>query len=448
MTAQKFFPELRVRAIILLPLVTAILGGPALCAADVDNAQLDAAISAEQPKVIAWRRDLHEHPELGNRETRTAKIVAAHLVHLGLAVQTQVAHTGVVALLRGGLPGPTVAVRADMDALPVTEKTDVPFRSQVTTSYHGETVGVMHACGHDSHTAMLMGLAEELSAVRATLPGNVLFIFQPAEEGPPEGEEGGARLMLKEGIFDKYQPQVVFGLHVWSTLHVGEIGLRAGPEMAAADSFRVLVKGRQSHGSRPWGAIDPIVTAAAIVTALQTVVSRNLDITANPAVLSVGAIKGGVRANIIPAQVEMLGTIRTFTDAQHALVLDAMQRIITNTAAANGATAEFAVTEHYPVTSNDAALTRRILPSLQQVVGAGNIKTMDLITGAEDFSYYAQKVPGVFFFVGITPPEQNAEAAPSNHSDYFYLDERGITVGMRAMAKVVVDYLQSEEHRS
>ncbi len=425
-------------------IATILLGQRAGAAADLDRARLEELTAAELPKVIAWRRDIHAHPELGNRETRTASLVADHLKHLGLEVQTGVAHTGVVALLKGGRPGPTVAVRADMDALPVTEKTDVPFRSHVTSSYRGETVGVMHACGHDSHTAMLMGLAEELAALRATLPGNVLFIFQPAEEGAPAGEEGGAELMLKEGLFDKYRPQVVFGMHVVSALRVGEIGYRVGPFMAAVDSFTIHVKGRQSHGSRPWQSIDPIVTSAQIVNALQTVVSRDVDITANPAVVSVGAIKGGIRSNIIPGEVEMIGTIRTFGDAQRAGILDNMKRIIEHTAAANGATAEFTLgPDHYPVTYNDPALTRRILPSLQQVAGVAHVRELAPNTAAEDFSFFAQKVPGVYFVIGVTPPDQNPDTAPSNHSDYFYVDERGIPIGLRAMTQVVVDYLES-----
>ena len=437
------------RILVMAIVGTILLGQGAGAAADVDRARLGELTAAELPKVIAWRRDIHEHPELGNRETRTAKLVADHLRQLGLEVQTGVAHTGVVALLKGGRPGPTIAVRADMDALPVTEKTDVPFRSHVTTTYRGETVGVMHACGHDSHTAMLMGLAEELTSLRATLPGSVLFIFQPAEEGAPEGEEGGAELMLQEGLFEKYRPQVVFGMHVWAGLAVGDIGYRAGPLMAASDAFTIRVRGRQSHGARPWQAIDPIVTSAQIVNALQTVVSRDVDLTANPAVVSVGAIRGGIRNNIIPAEVEMIGTIRTFSDAQRAGIIDNMKRIIEHTAAANGATAEFTLAPRPPpVTYNDPALTRRILPSLQQVAGAAHVKEVDVITAAEDFAFFARAVPGVYFFIGVTPPDQDPAAAPSNHSDYFYLDERGIPIGLRAMTQVVVDYLQSPAHSS
>ena len=431
------------RLIVIAAAAAALLSGAA-AAAQAQRAQLDELSAQELPKVIAWRRDLHEHPELGNRETRTAKLVADHLKRLGLEVQTGVAHTGVIGLLRGGRAGATVAVRADMDALPVTEKTDVPFRSHATATYRGESVGVMHACGHDSHTAMLMGLAEEFAALRATLPGSVLFIFQPAEEGAPEGEEGGAQLMLKEGLFEKYRPEAVFGMHVWSGLLVGDIGYRVGPLMAAVDSYKIHVQGRQSHGSSPWKSIDPVVTSAQIISALQTVVSRDVDLTANPAVVSVGAIKGGIRSNIIPAEVDMLGTIRTFTEAQRTVVIESMQRIIEHTAAANGASAQFTLgPERYPVTYNDPKLTRQVLPYLQQVVGAEHLKEVSLSTAAEDFSFFAQKVPGVYFFVGVTPQDQDPATAPANHSDYFYLDERGIPVGLKAMSHVVLDYLQS-----
>ena len=414
--------------------------------AAVDRSKVDELSASIEPKVIAWRRDLHEHPELSNRETRTAKLVAEQLGRLGLEVQTGVAHTGVVGFLKGGRPGPTVALRADMDALPVTEKTDVPFKSHATASYRGETVGVMHACGHDSHTAMLMGIAQIFAGVRATLPGNILFIFQPAEEGAPAGEEGGAQLMLKEGLFDKYHPDVIFGMHVWSGERVGEIAYRAGPVMAAVDSFTIVVKGRQAHGSRPWQSVDPIVTAAQIIGALQTVVSRDIDITQNPAVVTVGAIKGGIRYNIIPDHVEMLGTLRTFTPEQRTAILGHMKRIIENTAAANGATAELTVDPGSdPVLYNDPALTRQILPTLQRVAGADHVTETNVITASEDYSFFAQKIPSVFFFVGITPPDQDPLQAPSNHSDFFYLDERGIPVAMHAMTQVVLDYLESKQ---
>ncbi|HKZ72615.1 MAG TPA: amidohydrolase [Steroidobacteraceae bacterium] len=397
-----------------------------------------------EPQVIEWRRDIHRNPELSNREVRTAKLVAEHLKRIGLEPETGIAKTGVVALLKGGRPGPTIALRADMDALPVTEKTDVPFRSRATASYRGETVGVMHACGHDTHTAILMGIAQTLVSLREQLPGSVLFIFQPAEEGPPAGEEGGAELMLKEGLFDKYKPEAVFGLHVWANLRAGQIGYRGGPLMAASDSYKIVVQGRQTHGSRPWSGVDPIVTSAQIVNALQTVVSRSVDITENPAVVTVGAIKGGIRNNIIPDSVEMIGTIRTFDARQRELVIERMRTVVQNVAEANGAKATLTMDpDNNPVTYNNPELTQQVLPALKRVAGEQNVKVIPLMTGAEDFSYYAQKVPGVYFFVGITPPDQNPVTAPSNHSDYFYVDERGLPTGMNALTEVALDYLEA-----
>jgi amidohydrolase len=399
--------------------------------------------------VLAWLRDIHQHPELSNREVRTAKLVAEHLKRLGLTPETGIAKTGVVALLKGGRAGPTIALRADMDALPVTEKTDVPFRSRATATYRGETVGVMHACGHDAHTAILMGVAETLVKIRDTLPGNVLFIFQPAEEGPPAGEEGGAQIMLKEGLFEKYKPEAVFGLHVWSLLRAHEIGYRPGPFMAASDSYKIVVEGRQTHGSRPWDGVDPIVASAQIINALQTVVSRQVDITKIPAVVTVGAIKGGIRSNIIPASVEMIGTVRTFDPEQRALVIERMQRVVESTAASTGAKATLSIDPgSNPVTFNNEQLTTQVLPTLKRVAGEDNVKPLSLITGAEDFAFYAQKVPSVFFFVGATPPDKDPRTAPSNHSDYFYVDERSLPLGLRALTEIAVDYLESKAAKS
>ena len=304
-----------------------------------------------------------------------------------------------------------------MDALPVTEQTDVPFRSRVTATYRNETVGVMHACGHDTHTAMLMGIAEAFAALRADLPGKVVFIFQPAEEGAPAGEEGGASLMVKEGVLERHRPQAVFGLHVFANIPSGIIGYRGGPLMAASDSYRILVKGRQTHGARPWGGVDPVVVSAQIINALQTVVSRQVDITANPAVVTVGAVKGGIRHNIVPDEVELIGTIRTFDPQQRETIFKNIERLVTNTAEASGATATFEVDPgSNPVVYNDPALTRRVLPSLQRVAGEANVRAVPLVTGAEDFAFYAQKVPSFFFFVGITPRDQNPLLAASNHS--------------------------------
>jgi amidohydrolase len=415
------------------------LVGVAHAASTVDLAPL---VAAEQARVLAWRRDIHEHPELSNREVRTSALVTAHLKSLGLEVAPY-ANTGVVGLLRGGKPGPTVALRADMDALPVAEQTQLPFMSHATSMYRGETVGVMHACGHDTHTAMLMGVADILVKLRSGLKGNVLFLFQPAEEGAPEGEEGGAALMLEQGVFDKYHPQAVFGLHVVSALRVGQIGYRPGPMMAGADGYKILVSGRQTHGARPWEGVDPIVIAAQIVGAMQTVVSRQIDITAHPAIVSVGAIKGGIRDNIIPATVEMIGTIRTFDLVQRGAILDDLKRLVENTAIAGGATATFEVGhDGYPVLVNDPALTQRMLPTLKAVAGDAHVVMLPLITASEDFAFFAQKVPGMYINIGITPLDKDPATAPPNHSPLFYVDETGLPTGVRVMAQLAIDYLR------
>ena len=415
------------------------LVGVSHAASTVDLAPL---VAAEQAQVIAWRRDIHQHPELSNREVRTSALVAAHLKSLGLEVAVY-ANTGVVGLLKGGEPGPTVALRADMDALPVAEQTEVPFMSHATATYRGETVGVMHACGHDAHTAMLMGVADILVKVRGGLKGNVLFLFQPAEEGAPEGEEGGAALMLEQGVFDKYHPQAVFGLHVVSALQVGQIGYRPGPMMAGADGYKILVHGRSTHGARPWEGVDPIVIAAQIVGAMQTVVSRQIDITAHPAIVSVGAIKGGIRDNIIPATVEMIGTVRTFDLVQRDVILADLKRLVENTAVAGGATATFEVgRDGYPVLVNDPALTQRMLPTLKAVAGNAHVVMLPLITASEDFAFFAQKAPAMYIDIGITPLDKDPATAPPNHSPLFYVDEAGLTTGVRVMAQLAVDYLR------
>ena len=408
------------------------------------GARLDTAIATLEPRVIEWRRDLHQNPELSNREFRTSKVVAEHLVRLGLEVQTGIAKTGVVGVLKGGKPGPTIALRADMDALPVVEQTDVPFRSRVTTTYRNETVGVMHACGHDVHTSVLMGLAEAFAGMRADLPGTVIFLFQPAEEGAPEGEDGGASLMIQEGVLQRYRPEAVFGLHVFANMPTGMIGYRGGPLMAGSDTYRILVKGKQTHGARPWSGVDPIVISSQIVGALQTVVSRQTDITQNPAVVTVGAIKGGIRFNIVPDQVEMLGTIRTFDPQQRAAVIKNINRMVTNIAEASGATATFEIQPgSNPVVRNDPALTERVLPSLRRAAGAANVRAVPLVTGAEDFAFFAEKVPSFFFFVGVTPRDQNMLTAASNHSPLFYVDETAIPIASRAFGQLALDYLVS-----
>jgi amidohydrolase len=413
--------------------------------ADLTATELDAAVKAIEPKVIEWRRDFHQHPELSNREVRTAEVVAKRLRAMGLETKTGIGLTGVAALLRGGQPGPTIALRADMDALPVTEQVDLPFKSKVTTQFRGETVGVMHACGHDSHTAMLLGVAEILSSRRQQLRGQILFVFQPAEEGAPEGETGGARRMLAEGLFDIAKPEAVFGLHVIASLPTGVIGYRPGPMMAGSDSFTINVQGRQTHGSRPWGGVDPVVTASQIVSGLQTIVSRQIDITEVPAVISIGAIKGGIRFNIIPDNVEMIGTLRTFDPDMRTDIIKRMDRTVQSIAAANGATATLTVRDSaIPPVINHAALTQRSLPSLERVAGKDGVRLITLQTTAEDFSFYGLEVPAFFFWVGITPPDKDPATVAFNHSPLFYVDEAGMQTGMRAMLAVATDYLQGK----
>jgi amidohydrolase len=419
------------------------LGAPLVHAAEGSRPEVAQQAQRLQSKVLAWRRDIHQNPELGNREVRTAKLVADHLRSLGLEVKTGIATTGVIAVLKGGKPGPRIAIRADMDALPVTERNALPFASKVTSTFRGETVGVMHACGHDAHTSTLMGVAEAMAAMKAELPGEVLFVFQPAEEGPPDGEEGGAEEMLRQGIFRDFKPEAVFGLHVFSTLNAGQLGYRAGPAMAASDRFNIVIKGRQTHGSRPWGGVDPIVAAADVIGSAQTIVSRRQNISKLPVVVSFGAIKGGIRYNIIPDSVELVGTIRTFDDGMRSAVFKDLQNVAEHVAAAHGATAiaQIPDTKGNPVTVNDPALSARMRPSLVRTVGAENVIDMDLNMGAEDFSFYAREVPGFFFFVGATPKGQDALKAPSNHSPEFFLDESALDVGLRAMLQVTLDYL-------
>lgn len=420
----------------------ALLCAPAAEAA-IERADLERELGAVKDQLIAWRRDIHQHPELGNRETRTAALVAKVLRDLDFdSVRTGIAYTGVVGVLEGGKPGPVIALRADMDALPVTEQTGLPFASKVTTTFRGETVGVMHACGHDTHVANLLATATVLSRLRADLPGTVMFIFQPAEEGAPEGEEGGAELMLKEGLFADLKPEAVMGLHVTSNLNTGRIGWRAGPLMAAVDSFTITVKGVQTHGSRPWQGVDPITTAAQIITGVNTIVSRQLDITDTPAVVSFGAIKGGIRENIIPDQVEMIGTIRTFQPEHRVQIFDRLKRTAESIAASQGATATVDIQEGYPVTVNEQRLTERMLPTLRRVAGEANVVRIPLTTGAEDFSYYAQEVPGLFVFVGVTDPAIDPRKAPTNHSPLFLVDEAALPLALDALVSLAVDYLQ------
>ena len=393
-------------------------------------------ISAVMPAVVAWRRDFHEHPELSNQEFRTAEKVAEHLRRLGMEVQTGVAHTGVVGVLRGG-DGPTVALRADMDALPVTEQVDLPFASKARGVYQGKEVGVMHACGHDNHVAILMGVAEVLAGMGDALPGTVKFIFQPAEEGTPDQSVGGAELMLAEGAFDSPVPDAVFGLHVFP-FPVGTIATRPGGLMASSDFYRITVKGKQTHGAVPWAGVDPIVTASQIVLGLQTIVSRQLDATATPSIITVGKIEGGVRNNIIPESVEMVGTIRTF-DAQTRLdIHERIRHTATHIASSAGASAEVEIDMGYGVTRNDPDLYRQMAPTLAAVAGEGFIEAQQTTT-AEDFSYFANEAPGLFLFLGVAP--EDPSLVFPNHSPKFYADERALPVGVRALTALTLDYM-------
>nr|WP_277611113.1 amidohydrolase [Microbulbifer celer] len=406
---------------------------------------IDKLLAQTEDDVIEWRRHIHQNPELGNREFETAKYITEHLQALDMEVETGIAHTGVVALLKGGKPGPTVALRADMDALPVAEEVDLPFASKVTTEYNGEEVGVMHACGHDTHVAMLMGAAQVLAGMRDELAGNVLFIFQPAEEGAPDGEEGGAELMLKEGLFKKYKPAVAFGQHVTSGLPSGMIGYRSGPLMASSDEFRINVEGRQTHGSRPWGGVDPITAAAQIVMGTQAIVSRQIDITKEPAVVSFGVIDGGVRNNIIPDSVYLNGTIRNFDMDNRQEIFKRLKVTAEKIAESSGAKAEVEILEGYPVTSNDPTLTEAALPALKAAAGEGKVVVVPKVTGAEDFSFFANEVPGFYYFLGVTPEGKNPATAASNHSPRFYVEESALKVGTRALTQLTLDYFASQQ---
>ncbi|MEP7070094.1 MAG: amidohydrolase [Usitatibacter sp.] len=406
----------------------------------------DAAIAAAadrlEPKVVAWRRDFHQNPELGNREVNTARVVAEHLRALGFdSVQEKVAHTGVVGVLKGGKPGPVVALRADMDALPVAEEVDVPFKSTVRTEWNGQKCGVMHACGHDAHTSILMGVAEILAEVRERIPGTVKFIFQPAEETPPIGENGGAKMMIEQGCMKGPDVDAIFGLHVTSVFPTGMIGYRSGPLMASADDFRVFVRGVQTHAAMPWRGVDPIVVTSQIVLGLQTIVSRQMNITREPSVVTVGVFHGGVRHNIIPDEVKLEGTIRTFDEEQRNEIHRHVTRISEMIAAAGGATAKVHIHRWYDVTVNHPGLTEWSIPSLGRMAGEQHVKVIDKVCGAEDFSFYQKEVPGFFYFVGCTPRDRDAETAAPNHSPRFYVDEDCLKIGMKTLSALALDWL-------
>jgi len=395
-----------------------------------------------ESKVSSWRRDFHQNPELGNREFKTAEKIAMHLRSLGIEVQTGVAKTGVVGILKGGKPGPVVALRADMDALPVTERVNIPFASKAMGEYNGQQVGVMHACGHDSHIAMLMGTAEILASIKSELKGTVKFIFQPAEEGPPEGEEGGAALMVKEGVLENPKVDVIFGLHISADTEVGKINYRPKGAMASSDWFKIKIKGKQSHGASPWQSIDPIVTASQIILGLQTIVSRNVDLTESAAVVSVGKITSGVRSNIIPEELEMAGTIRTLDKKVQEMIHNRVKQITTNIAESAGATAEISITKQTLITYNDPTLTEKMVPTLEAVAGKSNVLLTPAATGAEDFSYYQDKIPGLFFFLGGMPKGKNPLETASHHTPDFYIDEGGFVLGMKAMSDLTIDYME------
>jgi amidohydrolase len=408
------------------------------------TAVINTAVAKIEPKCIAWRRQLHQNPELGNREFKTAKLIAEHLRSLGLEVKEGVAHTGVVGILKGGKPGPVIGLRADIDALPVTERVNLPFTSKAKTEYNGQQVGVMHACGHDTHVAMLMSAAEILTGMKNELAGTIKFVFQPAEEGAPKGEEGGAELMIKEGVMDNPKVDVMFGVHINAQTEVGKITYRPGGFYASVNDMKITVKGRQSHGAAPWHSIDPIVVSAQIINNLQTIISRNLDITENAGVVTIGAINGGNRSNIIPEQVEMLGTIRALKDEDEKLLISRIQTIVTKTAEAAGATAiaEIPYSSHYPVTYNNEGLTALMLPSLQKAAGAANVNLIPPKTGAEDFSFFQQKVPGLFVNVGGMPKGGDPDKTPSHHTPDFFIDESGMQTGIKAFLFFVTDYMK------
>jgi amidohydrolase len=406
------------------------------------NAQRIAELAdAVESKVIAWRRDIHQNPELGNREFRTSKLVAEHLRSLGIDVKTDIAHTGVIGILKGGLPGPVIALRADMDALPVAELTGLPFASKAKAKWMGQEVGVAHVCGHDGHTAILMGVAEILAAMKDRLPGTVKFIFQPAEEGAPPDEEGGASLMVKQGALTNPAPEAVFGLHLNSRTQLGRAGYRAGPLMASGDTLKITVKGSQTHGALPWLGIDPIVIASQVVLGLQTIQSRQVNVLLEPSVITIGAINGGNRSNIIPDTVEMMGTIRTLDEGMRR---DIHRRITTTAqsiAQSAGGSAEVTITRDYDVTTNDEKLAEFGARSLRATMGEANVFVNQKVTVSEDFSAYQKVVPGFFFFLGVVPEGTPPEKVFPNHSPRFWIDERVLKIGVKAMANLTLNYL-------
>ena len=430
-----------IRSFVLLSFCTTVAQTTAL------KTKINSKSEAVEAKVIEWRRDFHENPELGNREFKTAEKIAQHLRSLGMEVQTGVAKTGVVGILKGGKPGPVVALRADIDALPVKERVDIPFASKQEGEYNGQKVSIMHACGHDTHIAMLMGTAEVLASVRKELKGIVKFIFQPAEEGAPDGEEGGAELMVKEGVLNNPKVDVIFGLHINAQTEVGTIKYRPEGTMAASDWFKIKISGRQTHGAYPWLGIDPIVTASQIILGLQTIVSRNLNIAETGAVISVGKIDAGVRSNVIPEELTMNGTIRTLDTKVQDMIHKRVKEVVSSIAESAGAKAEIVITKQTLVTYNDPNLTQKMLPTLQAVAGKNKVLLTPAVMGAEDFSFYQDKIPGLYFFIGGAPKGKAiAETAP-HHTPDFYIDESGFLLGVKTMANLTVDYMEMQSKK-
>lgn len=409
---------------------------------DLTN-KINLAADKIESKCIAWRRDIHQNPELGNNEYRTAKLIADHLRLLGIEVKEKVGKTGVVGILKGDKPGPCIGLRADMDALPVVERVDLPFASKIKSTYNGKEVGVMHACGHDTHVAILMSVAEVLAGMKKDLKGTVKFIFQPAEEGPPEGEEGGAPLMINEGVLDDPKVDVMFGLHIAAETEVGKITYRSGGIMAASDWFTIKVKGKQTHGSQPWGGIDPVAISAQIINGLQTIVSRQVDLTKNPAVVTVSTINGGVRSNIIPEEVVMTGTIRTLDTGMQHQIHDKINLTATKIAEASGAIAQITIDSKTLVTYNDPSLTKQMLSSFIKTAGENNVVEIPPITGAEDFSYFAEKVPSIFFFIGGKQKGIDPSKVFPHHTPDFWIDESGMKTGIKAFCNLVFDYMNA-----
>ena len=403
-------------------------------------AEVDKLADGVEKKVIAWRRDIYQHPELGNQEVRTSKLVADHLRSLGLEVRTGVAHTG-VGVLKGGKPGPVVALRADMDALPVTDQTGLPYASKTKAMWMGQETGVMHACGHDGHVAILMGVAEVLNRMKDRIPGTVKFIFQPAEEGLPNGELGGARLMVKEGVLRDPTPEAIFGLHLSSVFAAGRVGYRTGPAMASSDAFRFVVRGKQTHGARPWAGVDPIVVASQIVLGLQTIASRQIDVTLEPSIITVGIIRGGNRENIIPDEVELLGTVRAFNEEMRRDIHRRMKQTAESIAQAAGAKAETTVSLGYDVTDNNEKLTARGVATLRAVAGGSNVIMAPKVTASEDFSAYQKVIPGFYFNLGARVKDLPPERWGANHSPLFQIDESVLKLGVRALSNLTLDYL-------